>query len=332
MRVYASLSDHLPLADVPAYVQRVESLGYQGIHVAETVHDVFLTSLLAIQNSSSLTVRTSVAVAFPRSPMITAIAAWDLALLSGGRFSLGLGTQVKGNLEGRYATAWTEPVARMREYVASLRAIFHSFQTGQPLELSGESYSFRRLQPYFNPGAHDHPEIPIYLGGVNPRMCALAGEVADGLVTHPTSAIPEVLERIASDVRAGGRDIDIVASTQFVAGPDPASLASRREDKRRLLGFLYSTPAYRPALAAIGFGDRADELHALSRSGSWEDLTAVIDDDLLERIAPSVPYSELASLLLARYGERADALVVTPPEDPSEDQQFGEVLAALRRT
>ena len=330
MKVYASMSDHLPLADVPAYVRRVESLGYQGIHLAETVHDVFLTALLAVQNSSQLTVRTSVAVAFARSPMVTALAAWDLALLSEGRFSLGLGTQVKGNIEGRYGMSWTEPVARMREYVASLRAIFHAFQSGEPLDVTGESYSFRRLQPYFNPGPHDHPHIPIYLGGVNPRMCALAGEVADGLVTHPTSAIPEVLERIGADVRAGGRAVELVASTQFVTGPDAASLRDRREDKRRLLAFLYSTPAYRPALATIGYGDRADALHALSRKGSWDDLGAVLDDDLLDRLAPSATYAELAPLLVARYAGRADALVVSLPDDPAEDDAMAAVVSALQ--
>ena len=330
------MSDHLPLADVPAYVRRVEALGYHGIHVAETVHDAFLTSLLAIQSSTRLTVRTSVAVAFPRSPMVVALAAWDLARLSGGRFSLGLGTQVKGNIEGRYATAWSDPIGRMRDYVASLRAIFHCFQTGEPLDHQGIHYRFTRLQPYFNPGPHEHPYIPLFLGGVGSAMCALAGEVADGLVTHPTSALPQVLDQVASHVREGeqraGRShgrTELVVSTQFASGIDAAAVAAAREQKRSLLAFLYATPAYRGALETIGAADRAAALHALSKEGRWTELAAQIDDALLDALCPAVPYSRLAEVLLSRYAGRATALVVAPPDDPAEDAHMAGVIQQL---
>ncbi len=338
MQVYASLDDHLPLSDVPGYVRRVEAMGYDGIHVPETVHDVFLTALLAIQSSQNLTVRTSVAVAFPRSPMVVALAAWDLARLSQGRFSLGLGTQVRGNIEGRYATAWSDPVGRMREYVESLRAIFACFSSGKPLAYDGAHYRFTRLQPYFNPGAHDHPDIPILLGGVNAQLCQLAGEVADGLVTHPTSWLPAVLERIVGDVRAGqhraGRaegSTQLIASSQFVTGADAAALERNRETKRRSLAFLYSTPAYRPALETVGLADRADRLHALARAHEWEEMAAAVDDEMLEAVAPSATYDHLAALLLSRNGGRADALVLTPPTSSAEDAEMAAVLETLRQ-
>lgn len=326
MKVFASMDAALPLDQVATYAGRVEALGYDGIHVAETVHDVFLAALLAIQGSERLTVRTSVAVAFPRSPMVVALAAWDLSRLSGGRFDLGLGTQVKANLEGRYSTAWAPPVSRMREYVESLRAIWQAFQTGERLSYTGEHYQFSRLQPYFNPGPLDHPAPKVLLGGVNPAMCTMAGEVADGLVTHPTSAVPPVLERISDDL--AGRAM-LVASTQFCSGQDDATLAREREDKRRLLAFLYSTPAYRPALEAIGFGDRADRLHAMSRAQQWDALDAVVDDALLDAVAPSATYAALPALLRTRFA-MADQLVVTPPADPADDAAFVSVVRELQ--
>ena len=336
MQVFASMDAALPLERVPAYVARVEALGYDGVHVPETVHDALMVSLLAVQSSRALTVRTSVLVAFPRSPMVVALAAWDLARLSGGRFSLGLGTQVRGNIEGRYSTPWAEPVPRMREYVESLRAIWDTFQNGVPLAYRGEHYSFTRMQPYFNPGPHDHPTIPVFLGGVNTGMCTLAGAVADGLITHPTSSLPPVLERIGADVRAGeasaGRSPGsavVLASAQFVSGAD-AALDERREAKRASLAFLYSTPAYRPALAAVGLEDRADRLHGLTRQGSWDQLAAAVDDEMLDTIAPTTGYGGLAQLLTDRYAGRADGLVVAPPDDPAEDPAMAAVLVELR--
>ncbi len=337
MKVFASMDAGLPLEQVPGYVARVEAMAYDGVHVPETVHDSLMVALLAVQHSRRLIVRTSVLVAFPRSPMVVALAAWDLARLSGGRFSLGLGSQVRGNIEGRYSTAWTEPVPRMKEYVESLRAIWRSFQTGESLDYRGDHYQFTRLQPYFNPGPQEHPHVPVLLGGVNPGMCALAGSVADGLITHPTSALPPVLERIGRDVRQGavaaGRlpgAVPVLASAQFVTGPDAAGLARQREAKRQSLAFLYATPAYRPALAAVGMADRADRLHALRRSQSWDAMAAVVDDEMLAAVAPSALYDDLAALLITRYAGQADGLVIAPPADPAEDGAMARVIAALQ--
>ena len=336
MKVYASMSDHLPLAEVPSYVRRVEDLGYDGIHVAETVHDVFLTALIALQSSQRLEVRTAVALAFPRSPMVTALAAWDLARLSGGRFSLGLGTQVKGNIEGRYATTWSDPVGRMADYVGSLRTIFARFQDGGSLEHQGPHYRFTRLQPYFNPGPHDHPDIPILLGGVGAEMVVLAGAVSDGLVTHPTSSLPEALDVLRTRLRRGeqsaGRSATpLIASTQFATGATGEAVAADRERKRSLLAFLYATPAYREALVLLGEAELAETLHALSRQGRWEDLPVLLDDAVLDQLCPAAPYEGLAALLLARYAGRADALVVSPPEDQADDTAMRVVLDQLRR-
>lgn len=313
---------------MPAAVQRAARLGYHGVHVPETTHDSLLVALLALQASPALIVRTAVTVAFPRSPMVLALAARDLTQFSGGRFELGLGTQVRANIEGRYGVAWSDPVGRMRDYVGALRAIWSACQDGGPLRFESEHYRLTRLQPYFNPGPLDVPQTPVYLGGIGPAMCALAGDVADGLITHPTGALPAVLAEASAAVRARG-DGAVIASAQYVSGT-AETLPGNREAKRRQLAFLYSTPAYRGALERIGMADRADRLRALTRDGDWAALDAVVDDAMLEAIAPTAGYDELAGLLAERYGALADGLVITPPTDPAEDESMAGVLAALR--
>ena len=329
MKAYAPLDAQLPLSEVPAAVARAERLGYDGIHVPETIHDSLMVSLLALQSSTTLTVRTAVTVAFPRSPMVLALAAWDLSTFSGGRFELGLGTQVRQNIEGRYAMAWSDPVGRMRDYVGSLRAIWTAFQEGGPLQFDSPHYTFTRLQPYFNPGPIDCPDIPVYLGGIGAAMCALAGEVANGLITHPTGALPEVLAEASAAVRSRG-NAEVLASAQYVSGADAAAIDRSREAKRHSLAFLYSTPAYRGALDKIGMGDRADRLRALTRSGDWDAMAAVVDDQMLDAIAPQATYAKLPGLLADRYGSLADGLVITPPTDPAEDPLMARAIAELR--
>ena len=178
----------------------------------------------------------------------------------------------------------------MRDYVDSLRAIWHAFQTGEQLDHRSHSYSFTRLQEFFNPGPIDDPDIPVYLAGINKGMCALAGERADGFVAHPTNSSPAVLrDGLGPDIAEGagrvGRSVDdlsIVAAPDLIAGSDTAALVDERERKRRLLSFLYSTPAYRRALDALGYGEQASELHRLSREQAWEEMVTVLHDEMLD--------------------------------------------------
>lgn len=147
-------------AEIGAFAARAERLGFDTLHVSETIHDPFTVAAFAVQATTAITVRTSMVLAFPRSPMITAYAAWDLARLSGGRFQLGIASQVRGNIVGRFSTTWSEPVSRMADYIRALRAIFHAFQTGERLNYVGAHYTFDTLQSYFNPGPLDHPHRP----------------------------------------------------------------------------------------------------------------------------------------------------------------------------
>ena len=209
--VYASTPENLGPESIAAHAQRAEAMGCDGLHVPDALHDGLLLAALALNATRTLRVGTGVLVAFPRSPMTVAVAAWDLQRLSGGRFELGIGTQVKANIEERYSARWDSPVPQLREYMQSLRAIFHSFQTGAPLRFEGAHYQFTRLQPFFNPGPIDHPAIPIFCGAVGPDMTRMAGRIADGLIAHPTQSPPECIRELClpalrAGFERGGKD------------------------------------------------------------------------------------------------------------------------------
>jgi probable F420-dependent oxidoreductase len=337
-RVYATTDQRMPLSRLGAHAKRAESLGYDGLCVPDAVHDGLAAAAVALAATSRLRVATSVLVAFPRSPMTVAIAAWDLQEMSGGRFELGLGAQVRGNIVGRYSTAWSPPVPRMREYVQALRAIFLCWERGGPLEFEGEHYRFTRMQPFFRPDPVDHPGIPIHTGGVGPGMVALAGEVADGLMTHPTNTAPRYLrevirprlERGASRSGRGLAEVDLMVGPLVVTAPDPAGLERERERTRRLLGFLYSTPAYWPSLELFGWRDRGERLLALTREGKWDEMVAVVDDRMLETFAPVGRYDEIAERLRDWYGSLTRWITFPMPEDPAHDAEAARVVARLQ--
>ena len=338
MDVFATMNQRMPLAAVAAHAQRAERLGYTGLHVPEAVHDGLLMALRALEHTTALRVSTSVLLAFPRSPMTTAYAAWDLAALSGGRFELGLGSQVKGNVEGRFGVAWSAPVPRLREYVQALRAIWSCWQDGTPLDFAGEHYRFSRMQPFFNPGPIESPAIRIALGAVGPLMTRLAGEVADVLVTHPTNASPAVLRerarpKVAEGLQRSGRAADACASVAggFIAtGRDAAAVAAERERIREYLGFLYSTPQYWPALEVHGFADVGRHLHQLARESRWGEMRAAIPDALLGALVPAAPYTEIADVLRAWFGDLCAGITFPVPADPADDALAAAAIARLR--
>jgi probable F420-dependent oxidoreductase len=338
MRVYASMDQRMPLSAVEDHARRVERLGYDGLCVPDAVHDGLLACHAALRATTRLRARTSVLVSFPRSPMLVAISAWDLQSSSGGRFELGLGTQVRGNIVGRYSTPWSAPVPRMREYVQALRAIFGAFQRGTTLDVRGEHYRFTRLQPFFNPGPIEHPEIPVLLGAVGPRMTELVGEVADGMMTHPTNSAPRTLRELtrpslARGAARTGRDagaLDLMAGGLVITGPGRAALAAEREHVRELLTFLYSTPAYWPTLELFGWRETGERLHALTREGRWTDMKGAITDAMLDALVPQGSYAEIADVLGDWYAGLATSLTFPLPEDPTHDAQIARVIARLR--
>jgi probable F420-dependent oxidoreductase len=336
------MDPRLSLPEVIAHAQRVERLGYDGLHVAETVHDAMSVALLAAEHTERITVRTSVALAFTRSPTLLAYAAWDIAKLSNGRFQLGLGTQIRQNIEDRYGVPFgDDPIGRLRDYVGAVRAAFGSFVSGQAPSYESAHYRVTRLQPYFNPGPDpDTPIPPVYLGGVQWRACALAGETADGFVSHPTNSNPRYLEEsclpaLAEGARAAGRDLaadgfETVIGTPVITGATPEAVARERERQRRLLAFLYSTPAYAPTLELYGWDDLGPRLRELIRRERWDDLGDVLSDEVLDTLVPAGTFDELAPLLLERFAALGQGITVTVPADKGDDDGFAAVVAALQ--
>lgn len=339
MLVYAGMDPRLPVGEVPAAARRAEALGFDGLQISETIHDSLAVSLLAIEHTSWITVRTSVAVAFVRSPTLTAYTAWDLAAYSGGRFELGLGTQIRQNIEDRYAMPWADPVPRMAEYLDVVEACFAAFASGATPKVEGAHYRIRRMQPYFHPGPDPDTTAPaLWLGGVNPGICRLAGQRAAGFITHPTNSSPRFIDAVtrpnlAEGARRAGRpvhDIGVVCATPVITGRDDEALAAELERQRKLLAFLYSTPAYERTLELYGWAGLGAELRRLIRDDAWHLLDRLVTDEMLQQLAPIATYDTLAATLLARYEDRATGIVLLPPADPADDGRFIQVIDALQ--
>jgi len=339
MKVWHVLDIQVPLAEIPEQAQRAERLGFDVLALPDIIHDGLMAAALAVQATRDITIATSALIAFPRSPMTVAVAAWDLQALSGGRFVLGLGPQVRGNIVDRFSTPWTPPAPRMREYVQSVRAIFDRWQHGTPLEFEGEHYHFTRMQPFTSPPPIEHPDIPIVLAGIGPHMTALAGEVADALFTHPTNASPRFLRERAlpglakGAARHGGREqgsAAVIANPMCATGATAAEVSRQREVQREMLALLLSTPPYWQSLDLFGWGELGRKLHTLVREGHWKDLTALVTDEMLDVFLPTAPWSELGDLLAEQYSGLADAITLSLPADPAQDIEVSRVIERLK--
>jgi probable F420-dependent oxidoreductase len=294
---------------------------------------------LAAQATSRVGLATAVAVAFPRSPTITALSAWNLQQLSRGRFTLGLGSQVKGHIERRYGMRWSAPGPWLRDYVGALRAIWNCWQNGTKLDFASEHYKLSLMVPLFAPAPIDHPRIPVQLAAVNPYMCQVAGEVADGIRAHPIATPRYIAEVMLPAMRKGatkaGRDLAgfaMCVNPLIATAPDRASLAERVQGVRARVAFYASTPAYLPAFETQGHGEIARQLQALSRAQRWEEMPALVDDEMLDAYAVIATHDELAAKLKARYGAVATDLEFVLPLATAADQAVArELIAELRR-
>jgi len=337
--VYANTPESMGPEAIGAFAKRVEALGYQGLNVPDAIHDGLLLACQALASTSRLKVATSVLVAFPRSPMNVALAAWDLQRMSRGRFELGLGTQIQQNIEERYSARWLPPASGMKEYIGSLRAIFHTFRTGAPLNFVGEHYRFTRMQPFFNPGPIDAPDIQLALGAVGPRMLALVGECADGMHTHPSNTSPRYLREAIVPVvsegaknRAPGLAKPFIAANVLVAmGADEAGVARERERFRSMLAFLFSTPAYWPSLKLFGWDTLGETLLQMTREKRWKEMPAVFEDRVLDEFLVTGRFGEVAGALIQRYRGLVDRIAIPMPEDATHDHLVAEMLAEFRR-
>ena len=328
----------IDIANIYDDAKGVEALGYDGLMVEETKVDPFIATALAAQATSRLNVGTAVAIAFARSPTTTAMAAWNLQRLSGGRLVLGLGTQVRGHIERRFGLRWSAPGPWMREYVQALRATWNTWQTGCPLDFNGERYRLNLVVPLFDPGPIEHPDIPIHLAAVNEYMCQVAGEVADGVRPHPvctSSYIEDVmLPALARGAALAGRSGDpfSVSIKPLVAtAADEQKLQDKIRDVRARISFYASTPAYRAAFAHHGLGELADELKLLSKAQRWEEMPGFITDDIVDQYAVVGLFDDIAHKLKARYGSLVThAEFSIPLNDDSDRERLQEMLTILR--
>ncbi len=276
------------------------------------------------EHTQSITLGTAVAIAFARSPATVAYTAWDLARLSHGRFVLGLGTQVKAHVVRRFGMRWPEsPANHLREFVAAVRAFWQAWQTGEKLNFRGESYTLSLMTPFFNPGPIDHPDIPIYLAGVNPGMCRLAGEIAQGLHAHPLHSVlyleQVVRPALAEGASKAGRspeEIDLTVSTFVVTDQNEEFLA------RNQIAFYASTPSYRPVFQIHGWDGLAEQLSGLARRGEWTEMTGLISDEVLEAFAVVATPEDLGEALVQRYQGLAQRVIPYTPYLPGTNDHF----------
>jgi probable F420-dependent oxidoreductase len=320
----------VPLSSVPEIARAVEAIGFDALWSTETLHDPFLPGALVFEHAQRLGFGTAVAIAFARSPATLAYTAWDLAQVSQGRFILGLGTQVKAHVERRFGMPWPDSVVgKLREQIAAIHALWNTWQTGAPLDFRGEYYKLTLMSPFFNPGRIQHPDIPIYIAGVNTGLARLAGEVTQGFLVHPFHSrryLAEVLQpAIEQGLVKSGRarsDFKISVTAFAVTAPDEDLLV------RSQIAFYASTPSYRAVMDLHGWGETAEKLSALARAGKWGEMPGLVSDEMLADFALVCSAAELPEKLKERYAGLADRLGLYLPFIHGQRDDFWRELAA----
>ena len=330
------------LGALAAAARKLEEQGWDVALMPEAGQDPFLPLMVAAEHTRRIRLGTSVAIAFPRSPMVTAQIAWDLQRYSGGRFQLGLGTQVKGHNERRYASPWTaSPGPRLREYILCLRAMFATFQNPQqPTYFRGEHYQFTLMSPFFNPGPNEHSQVPIYIAAVNKFMARLGGELAEGLRIHPIASFRYVREVLRPETEAGARKagrtlsaVDIVGSPFLAVGANDEEVEVAKNGLRQRIAFYASTRTYHSVLRFHGWEGVGLELHELSVQGKWQEMAGLITDKMLEEFAIIATYDELVPRLEERCAGIFDTVTLDlPPAMRREEDRVREMVRRLKRS
>ena len=319
----------VPLKDVSAIAKAAQEIGFDALWTQETQHDPFLPCTLIAEHTERLNFGTAIAVSFARSPATLAYTAWDLAAQSGGRFILGLGTQVKAHIERRFGMPWPESVTgKLREQIQVIRAFWDCWQNGTKLNFRGEHYKVTLMSPFFNPGSIENPNIPIYIAGVNTHLAKLAGELCDGFHAHPFHSPRYLREVILPAVEEGAqkegrkRQDVAVSVTAFVAtSPEEEAFA------RMQIAFYASTPSYRAVMDLHGWSDTAETLSGHAAKGDWAEMSMLITDEMLNEFCLHTTEANLAADLKARYHDLADRLTLYTPFVPGEKDAWWKRLA-----
>jgi probable F420-dependent oxidoreductase len=290
---------------------------------------------LIAENTKQMSFGTAVAIGFARSPANLAYLAWDLAQASNGRFILGLGTQVKGHIERRFGMPWPDsPVGKLREILAAVRAFWNTWQTGAPLSFRGQYYKLTLMSPFFDPGPIDHPEIPIFIAGVNTGLARLAGEAADGFVVHPLHT-PRYLQEVLRPVidQGAARAERPASAIKIWVSAFVATDAAEREFVRQQISFYASTPSYRPVMALHGWEETARTLSSLAGRKKWGEMPALITDQMLETFAVLAEPEQMPEGIVSRYQGLADHLTISLPYQPGlREEMWQELIATVKST
>ncbi len=315
---------------------RAERDGYDGWWVAETQIDPFLGCAVAAQRTERVELSTAIAVAFARNPMTVALQANDLQTLSGGRFVLGLGSQIKPHITKRYSMEWSKPAARMREFILAIRAIWDCWATDGRLDFRGDFYTHTLMTPFFNPGPNPYGNPRIMLAAVGPLMTEAAGEVADGVLCHGFSTERYLREATIPALERGrakaGKTLDgfeISAPSFVVARDSEEEIAAGAQLVKQQIAFYGSTPAYRPVLELHGWGELQDELNAMTKRGAWDEMAGLIDDEILHTFAVIGTPEEAVDEVQRRYGDVATQITLSIP-DEADPARWAPLFERLR--
>ena len=319
----------LSVMDAPEQARRAEEAHYSGLWTTENRNDPFLAITRAADATSRITLGTGVAIAFARTPMTVAYPAYALAELTRGRFVLGLGSQVRAHVTSRFSMPWSSPAERMHEFVTAIRAIFTAWQEGTPLNHRGEHYRHTLMNENFAPTRHDHGSPPIFLAGVGPKMTAVAAEVADGFIAHPFTT-PSYLTDVTRPILArSGRRPTTVLSAFAVIATTRAELDAGDAAVRRRIGFYAATPAYRPVLEHLGLADLQPRADALARTQRWDDLAALVPQQLVDEMAVMGEPAHVAEQLHERFAPLVDRIGLNL-QVPTDDALVSDTVARLR--
>lgn len=317
--------------------RELAAVGYDGLYTLEGAHDPFYPLVLAAEHAPGMDLATSIAVSFPRNPIHLAYQALDLQNFSKGNFYLGLGSQIKPHIEKRFGIPFGPVAARMREQIMAINAIFDCFQNGTPLNFHGEYYRHTLMTPMFNPGPCEYGLPPILTGGFGPKMCQMAGEVADGLIVHPFNNLEYINECVMPNVERGQAlretahdDFLLSISAMVITGSNEQNFENAYNSVRSLIAFYGSTPAYIPALEVIGYADLQPELNRLSKENKTKEMEALIPRELVEHIAVIGEPHEIAEKLFDKFTGLASRIGVYAPYF-AEQEVWQNIIADIKK-
>ncbi len=323
MKVDALL--HHNLAAVPAQVAALEAAGFAGLQTVETGHDPFFPLLLAAEHSKALDLTTAIAVAFARNPMNLAAIGNDLNGYSGGRFILGLGSQIRAHIERRFSMPWSQPAARMREFIAAMQAIWANWYQGEPLNFRGEFYQHTLMTPVFTPKPSDAGPPRVFLAAVGPLMTQVAADLCEGMLVHPLTSVSYLRDHTLPIIEAGlkrrglsRRDFELSHGMFVVSGATEAAFADSRRAVRERIAFYSSTPAYRTVLESHGWGELQPELNLLSKQGRWVEMGELVSDEMLDTFAVVGVPERIVPMIRERFAGLVDRVTLDFSFAPAE--------------